>query len=64
MRDRIFAMTFKVYCGLSSRRFSTDLLEAHEKGFVTKPIPGPKVTAFFEDPYFTPVLKSLIGQSG
>lgn len=63
VRDAIFAMAFKVYCGLSSRRFSTDLLEAHEKGFVTKPIPGAKVTAFFEDPYFTPILKELIGYS-
>jgi hypothetical protein len=61
--DAIFSMTYKVYCGLSSRRFSTDLLEAHEKGFVSKPIPGAKVTAFFEDPYFTPILKELIGYS-
>ncbi len=50
-------MAYKVYCGLSSRRFSTDLLEAHERGFITKPVPGAKVTAFFEDPYFTPILK-------
>jgi hypothetical protein len=63
VRDCIFAMAFKVYCGLSSRRFSTDLLEAHEKGYVTRPIPGAKVTAFFEDPYFTPILKALIAQS-
>jgi transposase len=56
-------MAYKVYCGLSSRRFSTDLLEAHDMGFVTKPIPGAKVTAFFEDAYFTPILKALIGQS-
>ena len=63
VRDVIFAMAFKVYCGLSSRRFSTDLLEAHEKGFISKPIPGVKVTAFFEDPYFTPILKALIVQS-
>jgi hypothetical protein len=41
--DAIFAMAFKVYCGLSSRRFSSDLLEAHQKGYVTKPIPGAKV---------------------
>jgi transposase len=61
--DCIFAMAYKVYCGLSSRRFSTDLLEAHENGFISKPIPGAKVTAFFEDPYFTPILKSLIAHS-
>jgi transposase len=61
--DAVFAMAYKVYCGLSSRRFSTDLLEAHEMGFVTKPISGAKVTSFFEDDYFTPILKELIGYS-
>jgi hypothetical protein len=61
--DCVFAMAFKVYCGLSSRRFSSDLLEAHEKGYVSKVIPGAKVTAFFEDAYFTPILKSLIAYS-
>jgi transposase len=61
--DAAFAMAYKVYCGLSSRRFSTDLLEAHEKGFVSRPIPGAKVTAFFEDAHFTPILKGLIGHS-
>jgi len=63
VRDCIFAMAFKVYCGLSARRFSCDLLEAHEKGHTTKPIPGAKLTAFFEDPYFTPILKGLIAHS-
>ena len=62
-RDCVFAMAFKVYCGLSSRRFSCDLLDAHGKGHVSKPIPGAKVTAFFEDAYFTPILKELIGFS-
>jgi transposase len=62
-KDAVFAMAFKVYCGLSSRRFSTDLLEAHEKGYISKAIPGAKVTAFFEDPYFTPILKELVGFS-
>jgi transposase len=63
VRDSIFSMTFKVYCGLSSRRFSTDLLEAFEKGFITRPIPGPKVPIFFENPEFTPILQGLIAQS-
>jgi hypothetical protein len=63
VRDCVFSMAFKVYCGLSSRRFSCDLLDAHAKGYVTKPIPGAKVTAFFEDPCFAPILKELIGYS-
>ena len=61
--DAVFAMAYKVYCGFSARRFSTDLLESHEMGFVGKPIPGMKVTAFTEDPYYTPILKELIAFS-
>src|SRR6266478_5328333 len=49
VRDCVWSMAYKVYCGLSTRRFTTDLLEAHEKGFISKPIPGTKVAAFFED---------------
>jgi transposase len=63
VQDMVFAMAYKVYCGLSTRRFSTDLLEAHERGFTTRPIPGAKVSAFFEDPYFAPILKELIAHS-
>jgi transposase len=63
VRDAIFAMALKVFCGLSSRRTHTDLETAFEKQFTTKLIPGAKVTAFFEDPYFTPVLKDLIAFS-
>jgi transposase len=62
-RDAIFSMVFKIYCGFSARRFSCDLLEAHEKGYTTRPIPGMKVTSFLEDAYYTPILKSLIGYS-
>src|SRR5207249_546397 len=61
--DAVFTMCYRVYCGLSARRFSTDLLEAHEKGFVSKPIPGMKATWFAEDPYYTPILKELVGYS-
>jgi transposase len=63
IRDAVFAMAFKVYCGLSSRRFSCDLADAHERGYLSKVIPGAKVTAFFEDAYFTPIIKNLIAFS-
>ena len=61
--DAVFTMAYKVYCRFSARRFSTDLLEAHEMGFISKPIPGMKATAFLEDPFYTPILKELIGYS-
>jgi hypothetical protein len=61
--DAVFSMALKVYCGLSSRRLHTDMEVAFEKGYTTKLIPGAKVTAFFEDSYFTSVLKDLIAFS-
>ncbi len=61
--DQVFAMAYKVYCGLSARRFSTDLSEAYAGGFLSRPIPGVKVVAFFEDASLTPILKELIGYS-
>ncbi len=61
--DAVFTMAYKIYCGFSARRFATDLLEAHEKGFTSKPIPSMVATAFLEDPYYTPILKELIGYS-
>lgn len=63
VKDQIFAMVFQIYCGLSSRRFSCDLLEAHKRGYVSKPIPGSKTPQFFEKAMFTPILVDLIEQS-
>jgi transposase len=61
--DSIFAMTFKVYCGFSTRRSSTDFGEAHAKGHTSRLIPGMKVCQFHENPALTPILTSLIEQS-
>ncbi|MGH7171737.1 MAG: transposase [Gemmataceae bacterium] len=63
MKDTIFTSVFKVYSTFSSRRFSSDLREAHERGYLSKPIPGLKVPQFFDNPALTPILKSLIVQS-
>lgn len=60
VKDSIFTMVFKVYGTVSSRRFSCDLKEAHERGYLSKPIPGLKTIQFFENPDFTPILKKLI----
>src|SRR5262249_53379515 len=63
IRDQVFSMVFKVYCGLSARRFSTDLLAAHEKGYIGKPIPGAKVWKFLESQALTWVLTDLVAKS-
>ncbi len=63
IRDMIFAMAFKVYCGFSTRRVSSDLREAHQRGHLSKSIPGQKLNQFFENPALTPILKELIVRS-
>lgn len=60
VKDSIFSMVFKVYSTFSSRRFSSDLREAHERGYLSRPIPGMKTVQFFENAELTPILKRLI----
>jgi transposase len=63
LRDRLFAVVFKAYSTVSSRRFSCDLKEAHARGHVSKEIPGLKVPQFFEDEALTPILTQLVHAS-
>jgi transposase len=64
LADQVFAMVFKIYCGMSSRRFNCDLDESHERGHTSKPIKNARqVCEFFENAEMTPILKSLIVQS-
>lgn len=59
-RDSLFSMVFKVYCGMSNRRFSSDLRAAHRAGFLSRKLTGMKAIQFMENPAFTPMLKQLI----
>lgn len=63
MADMIFACAFKVYSTLSSRRFGTDLADAHERGYVSKKLHPVMVCAFLENKLLTPVLHDLIVRS-
>ncbi|MBA4068207.1 MAG: transposase [Isosphaera sp.] len=63
VRDSVFAMVYKVYSTFSSRRFSSDLREAHARGHLSRPVPGLKTVQFFENPAFTPLLKQLVHRS-
>ncbi|HEV3256405.1 MAG TPA: transposase [Gemmataceae bacterium] len=62
-RDTVFAIAYKVYEGFSSRRFACDLQDVHAKGYVSRPIPGPKVCAFLANPALTPILTALVVRS-
>src|SRR6267378_3006125 len=60
LADMIFASTFKVYSTVSGRRFSSDLREAHSKGFLTRAPHFNSISRYLESPTLTPFLKQLI----
>ncbi len=63
VKDALFAMALKVYGTLASRRTSCDLVDAHERGYTLKKIPGMKVCSFFENSTYTPYLHWLVSWS-
>jgi len=63
LSDAIFAVTFKVYSTVSTRRFSCDLADAHDRGYVSKPIHYNSICAYLEKPELAPILRELIVQS-
>lgn len=63
LSDIVFAVAFKVYSTVSSRRFTCDLEDAAEKGFIDKAPHYNSVCRGLEDPELTPVLKRLIVES-
>jgi len=63
LSDRLFACAFKIYCGLSIRRYMCDMNDARENGYLTRPVHYSKVSAFLCNPDLTPALKAMIQRS-
>lgn len=63
LEDMIFSMAFKVYSTMSTRRFMTDLREAHAKGHVSALPCYNSIINYFEMEMLTPYLKMLIEES-
>jgi transposase len=63
MADVIFAIAFKVYSLFSSRRFGSDLADAVDGGYLTRPMHPNKVNTHLENPELTPILRQLIARS-
>jgi transposase len=63
LADVAFAAAFKVYSTVSTRRFSCDLADAHEKGYTSQPIHYNRICAYLESEELTPVLRDLIARS-
>ncbi|MFO0851364.1 MAG: transposase [Gemmataceae bacterium] len=60
LADAVFACCFKVWAGLSARRFDCDLRDATEAGHLSRPLHPHKISALMENPALTPVLKQLV----
>jgi transposase len=63
MADMAFASAFKVYSRFSSRRFSSDLRAAHERGLISRVPHFNSVSNYLSSPEMTPVLHDLITES-
>ncbi len=60
LSEMVFASAFKVYSGFSSRRFTSDVNEIHDKGIMANTPHFNSVSNYMANPEITPILKSLI----
>jgi transposase len=58
--DQVFACAFKVYSTVSTRRFACDLKDAHERGYLSRPLHHNKVNCFLCDLALTPILRQMV----
>jgi hypothetical protein len=58
--DMVFASAYKVYVGFSSRRFTTDLHDAHAGGLIRSTPHFNSVSRYLSDPKLTGILKNLV----
>jgi len=63
LEDMIFAMAYKVYSTVSGRRFSSDLKDAHGKGYLSALPSYNTIFRYFESETLTPYLQMLIEES-
>ena len=63
LEDMIFSCVFKVYSTFSGRRFTTDLKEATDKGFLAWTPNHKSISRYFGMELLTPYLKMMIEES-
>ncbi|MDT5157343.1 MAG: hypothetical protein QOH51_1700 [Acidobacteriota bacterium] len=63
MEDMLFAMCYKVYSTISTRRFMTDFRDAHARGYVSSLPCYNSIINYFESEVSTPYLQMLIEES-
>ena len=63
LSDMVFAVVFKTYAGVSGRRFSSDLMEAKRRGFITQAPHFNSLFNYLEMEDMSYILKGLIRES-
>lgn len=63
LSDMVFSSAYKVYSGFSSRRFSSDLRQAEQRGYVHKAAHFNSVNRYLSDVALTPILMGMITKS-
>ena len=64
LADVVFGLVFKSYTTMSGRRFTSALKEAQAQGLISKAAHYNSAFRYLENPELTPLLKTLIEQSG
>ena len=60
---QVFGACFKVYTGLSGRRFMTDMRQANESGYVDEAVHFNAIARFFEEEKNAGLLKAIVNAS-
>ena len=63
LSDMVFSVVFKTYAGVSGRRFSSDLMEAKRRGFITQAPHFNSLFNYLEMEDMSYILKALIRES-
>ena len=63
LSDMLFASAYKVYCGFSSRRFTSDLRDAYTNGLIDSKPHFNSVSNYLSSPELTDTFKYLIAVS-
>src|SRR5918997_5615963 len=63
LSDMLFASVYKVYCGFSSRRFTSDLRDAYTNGLIDSRPHFNSVSNYLSSPELTDTFKYLIALS-
>jgi len=59
-KEMLYCCALKVYTQFSTRRANTDIVDAHEKGYLTKPHHYNTIIKYFDNANLTPIIQNLI----